>query len=179
MQPKEIKIIYYDDNQDLINGIRFLLNTIPEFKLLATFNNAETIKIDVEELHPDVILMDIDMPGINGVNAVSIVKTLFPEVHIIMFTVFEDEEKIFQSISNGANGYLLKSSSPDEIVSGIFNVVEGGSPLTSKIARKVLSHFQSAPKLKQPNYKLSARELEIIKCLVNGYSYKIIASELF
>jgi len=130
-------------------------------------------------LKPDVVLMDIDLPGINGIEAVSIVKSVSPSTQVIMLTVFDNEEKIFQAIRNGASGYLLKNSSPTEIVDSIFDVYRGGSPMTASVARKVLQYFQHQPKAQKPDYNLSEREQEILKGLVNGYSYKLIANEYF
>ncbi|HYE53463.1 MAG TPA: response regulator transcription factor, partial [Chitinophagaceae bacterium] len=125
-----------------------------------------------------VVLMDIDLPGINGIEAAGIVKAVSPKTQVIMLTVFDNEEKIFQAIRNGASGYLLKNSSPSEIIESIFDVNRGGSPMTANVARKVLQYFQQQPKQKT-DYNLSEREQEILKGLVNGYSYKLIANEYF
>ena len=105
MQEK-IKVIYYEDNSNLREGISFLIQSTQQLDLLATFSNADTVKIDTEQLKPDVILMDIDMPGTNGIDAVAIVKAVSPKTQVIMLTVFDNEEKIFNAISNGASGYL-------------------------------------------------------------------------
>jgi DNA-binding NarL/FixJ family response regulator len=178
MQEK-IKVIYYEDNTNLREGISFLIQSTPQLDLLATFSNADTVKVDTEELKPDVILMDIDMPGTNGIDAVAIVKAVSPKTQVIMLTVFDNEEKIFNAIRNGASGYLLKHTPPSEIIDSIFDVNNGGSPMTANVARKVLQYFQSQPKAHKQDYNLSERELQIVKGLVSGYSYKAIASELF
>lgn len=176
---ERIKVIYYEDNSNLREGISFLIQSTPQLELLATFSNADTVKTDVEELKPDVILMDIDMPGINGIDAVAIVKAVSPRTQVIMLTVFDNEEKIFAAIRNGASGYLLKHTPPSEIIESIFDVYKGGSPMTANVARKVLQYFQGQPKTQKEDYHLSDRELDIVKGLVNGYSYKAIANELF
>ena len=176
---QKIRVIYYEDNNNLREGIAFLIQSIPQLELLATFSNADTVKTDVEELKPDVILMDIDMPGTNGIDAVAIVKAVSPNTQVIMLTVFDNEEKIFNAIRNGASGYLLKHTPPSEIIDSIFDVNKGGSPMTANVARKVLQYFQSQPKAHKEDYNLSDRELQIIKGLVSGYSYKAIGSELF
>ena len=176
---EKIKVIYYEDNSNLREGISFLIQSTPQLDLLATFSNADTVKVDTEELKPDVILMDIDMPGTNGIDAVAIVKAVSPKTQVIMLTVFDNEEKIFNAIRNGASGYLLKHTPPSEIIDSIFDVNKGGSPMTANVARKVLQYFQSQPKAHKQDYNLSERELQIVKGLVSGYSYKAIAAELF
>jgi DNA-binding NarL/FixJ family response regulator len=176
---EKIKVVYYEDNTNLREGISFLIQSTPQLDLLATFSNADTVKVDTEELKPDVILMDIDMPGTNGIDAVAIVKAVSPKTQVIMLTVFDNEEKIFNAIRNGASGYLLKHTPPSEIIDSIFDVNKGGSPMTANVARKVLQYFQSQPKAHKGDYNLSERELQIVKGLVSGYSYKAIASELF
>ena len=176
---RDIKVIYYEDNNNLREGIAFLIQSTPGLELLATFSNADTVAEDVRQLRPDVVLTDIDMPGTNGIDAVAIIKSVAPETQVIMLTVFDNEEKIFNAIRNGASGYLLKHTSPSEIIDSIFDVYNGGSPMTANVARKVLQYFQQQPKVQKQDYKLSERELEIVKGLVNGYSYKTIGQELF
>jgi DNA-binding NarL/FixJ family response regulator len=121
------------------------------------------------------------MPGRTGIEATPVVKALRPEAQVLMLTVFEDEDKIFQAIRNGASGYLLKRTPPTEIIAAIHDVHRGGSPMTSSIARRVLQFFQQQPANHQPkqDYDLSPRELDILKSLVKGYSYKLIADEHF
>jgi DNA-binding NarL/FixJ family response regulator len=174
---ERIKVIYYEDNTNLREGNKFLIQSTKQ--LLATFSNADTVKTDTEELKPDVILMDIDMPGTNGIDAAAIVKAVSPQTQVIMLTVFDNEDKIFNAIRNGASGYLLKHTPPSEIIDSIFDVNKGGSPMTANVARKVLQYFQSQPKAHKEDYNLSARELQIVKGLVSGYSYKAIAAELY
>lgn len=178
MQDK-ITVVYYEDNSSLREGIAFLIQSAPGLQLLATFSNCDTVKTDMEELKPDVVLMDIDLPGINGIEAVSIVKKASPKTQVMMLTVFDNEEKIFQAIRNGASGYLLKNTAPNEIIDSIFDVYRGGSPMTANVARKVLQYFQHQPKTQKTDYNLSDREQEILKGLVNGFSYKLIANEYF
>lgn len=174
-----IKIVHYEDNRDLREGIAFLLQATPGLDLLASFPDCRTLATDFITLRPDVVLMDIDMPGLNGIDAVPVVKATLPDAQVLMLTVFDNDEKIFQAIRNGASGYLLKHTSPAEIVAAIFDIHRGGSPMTASIARKVLQHFQQAVRpTASDDYKLSARELDIVKGLVAGYSYKLIADDL-
>lgn len=171
-------MVYYDDNNSLRMSISFLIQSTEGMDLLAAFSNADTVKNDVLELKPNVILMDIDMPGVNGIDAAAIVRAVSPATQVIMLTVFDDEDKIFNALRNGASGYLLKSSSPAEIINAIRDVHNGGSPMTANIARKVLHYFQVETRIESPDYKLTAREIDILKELLNGDSYKMIGASL-
>lgn len=173
-----IKVVYYEDNRNLREGITFLLQATPQLELLGAFADCSNIQQEIRTLMPDVVLMDIDLPGMSGIEAVPVVKAISPQTQVMMLTVFDNEEKIFQAIRNGASGYLLKHTPPSEIVDAIFDVHKGGSPMTANVARKVLQFFQQQRSSKTDTYNLSARELDIIKGLVSGYSYKLIADEL-
>ena len=175
---EKIKVIYYEDNSNLREGISFLIQSTPQLDLLATFGNADTVKTDTEELKPDVILMDIDMPGTNGIDAVAIVKAVSPKTQVIMLTVFDNEDKIFKAIRNGASGYLLKHTPPSEIIDSIFDVNKGGSPMTSKIARKVVQAFQGPHNVAPELAELSPREQELLELLARGFLYKEIADSM-
>ncbi|GAA4405783.1 response regulator transcription factor [Nibrella viscosa] len=173
-----IKVVYYEDNRNLREGITFLLQATPQLELVGAFADCRNIQEEIRTLQPDVVLMDIDLPGMSGIEAVPVVKAIAPQTQVMMLTVFDNEEKIFQAIRNGASGYLLKHTPPSEIVEAIFDVHKGGSPMTANVARKVLQFFQQQRSAKTEDYNLSARELDIIKGLVSGYSYKLIADEL-
>ncbi|GAA4466007.1 response regulator transcription factor [Nibrella saemangeumensis] len=173
-----IKVVYYEDNRNLREGITFLLQATPQLELVGAFADCSNIREEIRTLAPDVVLMDIDLPGMTGIEAVPVVKAISPQTQVMMLTVFDNEEKIFQAIRNGASGYLLKHTPPSEIVEAIFDVHKGGSPMTANVARKVLQFFQQQRSSKTEDYNLSARELDIIKGLVSGYSYKLIADEL-
>lgn len=180
-----IKIVYYEDNRDLREGISFLLQATPQLELVGAFPDCSRLQEDLCRLRPDVVLMDIDLPGISGIDAVPIVKATSPQTQVLMLTVFDNEDKIFQAIRNGASGYLLKHTPPSEIIAAIFDIYRGGSPMTANVARKVLQFFQQQQKATvvatapdREDYKLSARELDIVKGLVAGYSYKLIADDL-
>lgn len=176
-----ISIIYYEDNRELREGISFLIQATPDLNLVGAFPNCQNLSEEIKTLQPDVVLMDIDLPGLNGIDAVPVVKATSPKTQVLMLTVFDDEDKIFRAIRNGASGYLLKHTAPTDIIAAIFDLHRGGSPMTASIARKVLLHFQQPPTNPATNrdaYRLSSRELDIIKGLVAGYSYKLIADEL-
>lgn len=174
-----LKVLIYEDNNDLRETLQQMLELAEGIEFLAGFPNCNEVKYQMEVYHPDVILMDIDMPGINGIDGTAIVKQFFPDVQVLMLTVFEEEDKIFDAICAGANGYLLKHTPPEKIINAIFDVMNGDVPLTPFIARKILQVF---PKSKQPDpkdeYNLTNREQQILSCLVKGLSYKLIAVQL-
>ncbi len=173
-----LKVILYEDNDSLRNSLQSLFRLQSEVELLAAFADAQTVLTDVDQLQPDAVLMDIDMPGISGIDALSKLRSRYPDLPVIMLTVFEDNDHIFNAICAGASGYLLKKNF-DQIVPSIRDVMNGGAPMTGSIARKVLALF---PKPAQPRVAegsgLSARETEILQLLIRGYSYKMIAAEL-
>jgi DNA-binding NarL/FixJ family response regulator len=171
-----IKIILYDDNQALRQSLEALIADEPDFELLASMSNAETVKQDLEQMRPDVVLMDIDMPKVNGVDAVRFIRQINQQLPIVMLTVFDDNENIFNAICAGASGYILKRYASEEIPKAIRNVLTGGAPMTGSVARKVLQMVPQASTEKEVN-NLSEKETEILKLLVQGFSYKMIAGE--
>ncbi len=173
-----VKIILYDDNKALRLSMEALIADEPDFALLAAFSNAETIETDMRTLQPDVVLMDIDMPKVNGVEAVKLIRKWDEKLPIIMLTVFDDNENIFKAICAGASGYILKRYATEEIPNAIRNVLTGGAPMTSSIARKVLLMVPPAKTMEAEKSDLTKKEIEILQFLVNGFSYKMIAAEL-
>jgi len=149
-----------------------------DFELLAAMPNAETVVTDIKEFRPDVVLMDIDMPIVNGVEAVKNIRKVNEQLPVIMLTIFDDNENIFNAICAGATGYILKRYATEEICDAIRNVMTGGAPMTGSVARKVLQMVPQAKTAEQEKSNLSDRETQILQFLVNGYSYKMIAGEL-
>jgi DNA-binding NarL/FixJ family response regulator len=176
-----INIAIIEDNAQYRMAISIIMQLNENFRLIHKLEDcAEMIgRFEVEK--PDVVLMDIDMPGMNGIEGVWEIKKYFPEIKVMMLTVFEDEEKIFKAISAGANGYLLKKDSPQKILEAIDAVSRGESPMNGMIAGKVLEYFQQQntrrKEIDQSN--LTDREKEILKLLIKGNSYKEIAGALF
>ena len=159
-----------------------LLDTEPDFQVVGSYSHVLDCVQDVKESRPDIILMDIEMPGMTGIEAVKSIKKDFPQVQILMQTVFEDDDRVFDSICAGASGYILKNHLNTKLVDAIKELQFGGSPMSPSVARKVLTKMQSVSSVIKPedapDYHLTAREKEVLTCLVNGLSYKMIAADL-
>ena len=177
-----LRIAIFDDNKNIRDSISMLLNTEPEFELVGSFAHVLDCVKDIKECTPDVVLMDIEMPGMTGIEAVKAIKKELPHVQILMQTVFEDEDRVFDSICAGASGYILKNFLNTKLADAIRELQYGGSPMSPSIARKVLNKMQSVSSVivpeQTPDYHLTAREKEVLSCLVNGQSYKMIGADL-
>jgi DNA-binding NarL/FixJ family response regulator len=172
-----IKIAVIEDNPALRASLVSLFDKTEGMRCVASLNNLLNVISEVGSALPDIILMDIGLPNISGIEGVRTVKTHFPAIQILMFTVFDDDEKIFDAIRAGASGYLLKKTPPDEIVQAVRELSLGGAPMTSSIARRVIQSFQAAPATLVEDYRLTVRENEILYSLVDGLSYKKIAGK--
>jgi DNA-binding NarL/FixJ family response regulator len=170
-----IRIAIFEDNDKLRESLAYLINCTDGYEITGHYNNCNDADSIARKTFPDVVLMDIDMPGYDGIKGVKIIKEARPETSIIMYTVFEDDEKLFQCLCAGANGYLLKKTPPAKLIDAIKEVLEGGAPMSPIIAKKVLNSFQQ---LKPNDYQLTAREKEVLQLLNKGYSTKMIAAEL-
>jgi len=175
-----IKVAIFEDNRSLREGLAAMIGGTSGFICVGAFPNCNNLLKNVAQVKPDVILMDIEMPGINGIEAVSLIKEDFPEMKILMETIFDDDEKIFNSICAGAEGYILKNTSPSEILEAIEEIHEGGSPMTPSIANRVLKMVKNRPETRNKElFDLTDREKEILTCLVKGMSYKMVAETCF
>lgn len=170
-----VNIVIFEDNDKLRGSLVALFNGIDGYKVAGDYNNCNEAATIARVYQPDVVLMDIDMPGDSGIKGVSQIKEARPQTAIIMYTVFEDDEKLFQCLCAGANGYLLKKTPTSRLVDAIQEVLDGGSPMSPVIARKVLNSFQQG---KSNQYNLSEREIEVLQQLIKGYSAKMISTEL-
>lgn len=175
-----IKIVIVEDNTTIREGLKLLINATDGFSCTDSYGDAyaflDNLKID----KPDLVLMDIGLPGISGIKAVEKAKEIYPELNIIMLTVYEDAEKIFDALCAGATGYLLKKTPPAQILEAIKEAHSGGSPMSPTIARKVVNLFADQNKKKAPgDSDLSEREVQILQGLIKGNSYKMIADEIF
>lgn len=179
MEKKALKILIYEDRSDLRASLEILLSGLNDLVLVGAFPNCKQVEYEIQLHTPDVVLMDINMPEYDGLYGLQVVKEIRPETEVIMFTVFEDDDKIFASIENGASGYLLKDTPPLKLYEAIHNVIEGGAPMSPGIARRVLERFKKPPTTKVISFQLSKRETEILHLLVKGYTYKRIAADCF
>lgn len=178
-----IRVAIFDDNKNIRNSIRSLLEADPTFTVAGTFGDAHDCVNQVLSCNPDIVLMDIQMPGINGIEAVRQLKQELPNVQILIQTVFEDEDRIFESIQAGASGYILKSCLNQSLLTAIKELQSGGAPMTPLVARKLMNMiYQSKTgypqRSKAVDYNLTTKEKEVLTSIVNGLSYKMIASEL-
>ena len=175
-----IKVTIFEDNNSLRQSLYQLINGSEGFKCVGAFEDCLDLLKNIEETKPDVVLMDIEMPGINGIEAVSMLREKYPDLKILMQTIFEDNEKIFNSILAGASGYILKNTSPSRFLDFIKETNEGGAPMSPSVATKVLKMMaEQSPSTKSESFNLSDREKEILSCLVKGMSYKLIADACF
>jgi DNA-binding NarL/FixJ family response regulator len=180
-----IRIAVFDDSEDQRLSFKYLIGMQSDMSLVGIFENAVNAIETLRRCKPDIILMDIEMPGISGIEAVRQIKEKMPNAVILMQTIFDEDSTIFDAIKAGASGYLLKKSSPVKIIDSIREAYEGGAPMSPAIASKVLRFFRESDKLdkdsseKAPKlYDLTSRELEILAELVNGNSYKMVSANL-
>lgn len=174
-----IKLLIYEDNPQLREGLTMLIDGSEGFQVLGAFKNCSNVAYEVGAYKPDVILMDIDMPGVNGLEGLKIIRQQNTQVSILMLTVFDDNKNIFEALQNGANGYILKKTQPVKLLEYIQEAATGGAPMTASVAAQVLKMFSMINLPADNDYHLSAREKEVLQYLVKGYSYKMIASEMF
>lgn len=174
----KIRVIVFDDNDTRRDGLQMMINLTGTMECVGAFPDCRDVVQHVASLKPDVVLMDIDMPHVNGLQGLSLLRSKFSDLKILMQTVFEDDDKIFASICAGANGYLLKKAPPDKLIGAIHDVVQGDVPMTASVAKKVLEMFKKqSTQNSQQFFDLSPREKEILMLLVKGMSYKMIAAK--
>lgn len=175
-----IKVAIFEDNNSLRRGLSQLIDSHEDLECVGAFPDCNNLVKNIEKTDPDVVLMDIGMPGVNGIEGVKILTRKFPEIKILMQTIFEDSEKIFQSICAGASGYILKSTPSSRILESIIETYNGGAPMSPSVATRVLKMVHSTTsKAKNNSFNLTEREREVLSCLVKGMSYKLIADHCF
>lgn len=180
MTPARAKknVIIVEDDRGLREQLVEILNSAPDIKCLGAFTSAETALPQVLEKKPDVVLMDIKLPGMSGIQCVAEIKKVLPAMQVIMVTVYEDSERIFRALKSGANGYLVKSSPPEQLLAAIRDVSTGGAPMSSHIATKVVKHFHLIGVSPTESENLSPREREVLDLLASGFIYKEIGDQL-
>lgn len=171
-------VVIVEDNVGLQTQLLKVLESAGDIKCLGAFESGEEALPFILSNRPDVVLMDIKLPGMSGIQCVAEIKKVFPEVPIIMVTVYEESERIFRALKAGASGYLIKSSPPEELIHAVRDAHNGGAPMSSPIARKVVEHFHLlGPSVEETN-NLTAREREVLDLLASGFIYKEIGSKL-
>ena len=173
-----ISVSIVDDETSLRQSIATFIDGSPGFRCVSTYDSAEAALQGLPADRPDVVLMDIHMDGMNGIECVQRLKALLPELQILMLTVYEDTDQIFKALAAGASGYLLKRLPPSQLLEAIGEVHAGGSPMSSSIARKVVASFQKAGPATDQDALLSPREQMVVDCLSRGLAYKQIAEQM-
>ncbi|WP_026903320.1 response regulator transcription factor [Pedobacter glucosidilyticus] len=168
------KIIIVEDNCDVAKGFELLINNSENYRVIAVYDNGEDAIKDIKKLKPDIILMDIDLPGMSGIEATSIIKTSYPKIDIIIITVFENSERVFEAMCAGAVGYLTKNNGYQELIRALDEASKGGAPMSANIARMIVKSFEKNV-IENP---LSKKETVVLTQLAEGKSYKSIAVNL-
>lgn len=176
-----INVAIVEDSKTIREGLNLLINGTDGFNCSAAFDDCESLLENIESLEVDVVLMDIDLPGMNGIEGIKKLKEISPDFTILMLTVYDENDLIFEALCAGASGYLIKKTPPAKLLEAIKDASEGGAPMTSHIARKVVNYFRATEteKTEDMNVQLTPREKEVLSGLVEGSSYKAIADTLF
>lgn len=173
-----IRVAIVEDDRRIRESLAVLLAGTPELRLVGAFANAEDGLRELPPLRPDVVLLDINLPGLSGIEAVSRLRTLSPQTAVLMLTVYEDAEQIFRALQNGARGYLVKRTAPHKLLEAIVEAHQGGAPMSPQIARKVVQHFHQLGPVLSDLEKLTPRERQVLDELAKGSLYKEIADHL-
>ena len=176
MTPITVAIV--EDLDEVRDGLTQFINGDPEFDVVEAFTNAEKAVLSLPRLQPDIVIMDINLPGMNGIECIVTVKERCPGTQFMMFTVYENDEKVFEALKAGASGYLLKKTPPAKIVESLKELFHGGSPMSSNIARKLVTIYQTKEGQHKTSLLLSPRENEILEWLSKGLLYKEIGEKL-
>ncbi|MBS1596671.1 MAG: response regulator transcription factor [Bacteroidetes bacterium] len=175
----KIGILLFEDNNDLRESLCNMINFSKDLLLLGSYPDVSKVEHQVREANPDVILMDIDMPGRNGIEAVKIIRRFNQKAQIMMLTVFDDNKHIYDAICAGASGYLLKKNISDKLLTSIHEILQGEAPMSPGIARMIIQNLQQLPNAEENKYNLTPREKEILLSLSQGNSFKMIAAQLY
>lgn len=168
------RIVIVEDNDAVREGFSLIINSVSNYYVVSAYNNAEDCIKNLKKDKPEIILMDLELPGMNGIDAIAAIKKINPGIELIVNTIYENSDLVFQALCAGASGYITKNTNHTELLNAIDEVIQGGAPMSSKIAKLVVKSFQ-----KNPNSPLSGRETEVLELLAKGKSYSMIAQELF
>lgn len=172
------KVAIVEDSKTTREGLETIVNLSSEYRCVCACDTAEEALRVLPKHQPEVVLMDIQLPNMSGIECVAQLKKLMPEVQVVMVTVYEDPDRIFRALRAGASGYLLKRSAPEQVLTAIRDVQTGGAPMSGEIARKVIGHFQTQSATADEVEKLSTREREVLELVAHGFSNKEIADRL-
>ena len=173
-----IRVSIVEDDEEIRANLTHVITRNPDFRLLGSFPDAESAIAKLPQFQPDAVLMDINLPGMDGVECVRRLKPKMPKVQFIMLTIYEDGNRLFKSLMAGASGYLLKRTAPDNLLAAVKEAHHGGSPMTPEMARRVVQHFQQAPPSGSELQRLTPRETDVLEQLAKGYLYKEIEDNL-
>lgn len=177
-KPQRTRVVVIEDERELRNGLQVLLNMSPDYECVKSFASMEDALRVIDPLQADMIVTDIGLPRMNGIEGTRILHEKFPDLPIIVFTVHEEDDKIFQALCAGARGYLLKNTPPARIIEALTEVAEGGAPMSPDVALRVIKLFRSFAPPEKSNYRLTEQETKILKLLTEGHHYKTAAREL-
>ncbi len=172
------RVVVFDDNAHLRDSLYYLINSSDDFICASTFANTRKLLANIEETKPDIVIMDIEIPGMNGIEATWFIKHHFSNIQILILTVFDDNDKIFQSLCAGGSGYMLKTSSPTQILQGLRDVCNGGTSLSASVASRVVNFFLNNNSFTIHDYNITAKEKEILNHMIAGKSYKMISDAM-
>ena len=173
-----IKVAIVEDLEEIRDALESYISMDKELKVAGCFGNAEEASEELPDIQPDLVVMDINLPGMSGIECIRQLRPLCPDSQFMMFTVYEDDEKVFEALKAGASGYILKKQGPQKIIEALKELYDGGSPMSADIARKVVSAFHANEKRSEPDYHLTRRESDILQLLAKGMLYKEIAQQI-
>ena len=177
-EPGIIDVVVIEDEREVREGVALLINGNEGYRCVGSYRSMEEALAKLGKEAPDAILVDIGLPGISGIEGIRILKERFPGITLLAFTVYDDDESIFDALCAGASGYLLKNTAPDRLLESLREVVSGGAPMSPEVARKVIKLFRDVRPPHRAVHRLTPQETEIVKLLVEGHSYKTAAFEL-
>ena len=177
MNTQTVRVSIYEDNAKLRDLLELLIGNTEGFAMAGSYPDCTKVAADIKRDHPDVVIMDIDMPGRSGIEGVQLIKEIDISIRVVMHTVFDDDDRLFNCLTNGADGYLLKKDSWALLVNAIREVYEGGAPMSPGIATRVLKAFRQTKQSSKNDYHITEREHQVLELLARGFSYRMIGIE--